>query len=30
MKVETLKKTGHAESEGEAYSKRDAWKWLFR
>ena len=30
MKVETLKKTGHAESESEAYSKRDAWMWLFR
>ena len=30
MTVETLKKTGHAESESEAYSKRDAWKWLFR
>ena len=30
MKVETLKKTGHAESESAAYSKNDAWKWLFR
>ena len=30
MKVETLHKTGHAESESEAYAKRDAWKWLFR
>lgn len=30
MKVETLKKTGHAESESTAYAKSDAWKWLFR
>ena len=30
MKVETIKKVGHAESESAAYSKNDAWKWLFR
>ncbi len=30
MKLETLNKTGHAESETAAYSKNDAWKWLFR
>ncbi len=30
MKLETLKKTSHAESETAAYSKNDAWKWLFR
>ena len=30
MKVETLNKTGHAESEAAAYAKNDAWKWLFR
>ena len=30
MKIETLNKTGHAESESAAYSKNDAWKWLFR
>ena len=30
MKLETLNKTGHAESETVAYSKNDAWKWLFR
>ncbi len=29
MQVETLKKTGQAESESEAYSKKAAWKWLF-
>ena len=30
MKVETLPKTGHAESAAAAYGKVDAWKWLFR
>lgn len=30
MKIETLNKTGHIESEAAAYSKNDAWKWLFR
>ncbi len=30
MRLETLDKTGHAESETAAYSKNDAWKWLFR
>jgi len=30
MKLETLNKTGHAESETVAYSKNDAWKWLLR
>lgn len=30
MKVETLRKTGHAESESTAYAKNEAWKWLFR
>ena len=30
MKLETLNKTGHAESEKAAYSKPDTWKWLFR
>ena len=30
MKLETLNKTGHAESETAAYSKNDAWKCLFR
>lgn len=30
MKVETLNKTGHAESESAAYAKKDAWEWLFR
>ncbi len=30
MKLETLPKTGHAESEAAAYAKIDAWKWLFR
>ena len=30
MKVEVLPKIGHAESEKVAYSKPDAWKWLFR
>lgn len=30
MRLETLDKTGHAESETAAYSKNDAWKWMFR
>ena len=30
MKVETLPKTDHAESEAAAYAKKDAWVWLFR
>ena len=30
MRIETLSKTTHAESENAAYSKKDAWKWLFR
>jgi len=30
MKLEIMPKTGHAESEKSAYSKKDAWKWLLR
>ncbi len=30
MKVETLPKTDHAESEAVAYAKKDAWVWLFK
>lgn len=30
MRLETLGKTSHAESEAAAYAKGDAWRWLLR